>query len=316
MIRDISYSVEVDSDAKEVIAIEYNDGFKTPITKLQFETTEATIDWLGKGIDVSLTRDALSEEVFSGYVENVSYTEMPGTYEITCSNELIKARNHWIVMGDIDSFWTRENIAAETLIGDLLAEAGLTNYNGDVSSFTFGTNGPVEFNLLSVMDAIDQLNNILAYSIYMDGDTIRWSQTFPVPSGAPLYTYTDFMSIVKSVQTKNLRNKVVAFGKDGIYAEASAVSPYLPEGFYQTAIVSSQLIDTQGMASSAVNYNLQLYNKLGQELKVEIEGDPRVKVRDTVHITYSPLSIDEDWFVYSVRQSFADTFTTSLTLRK
>lgn len=316
MIRDISYSVTVDSNSKDVIAVEYNDGFKTPITKLQFETPDASIDWLGKSVAVSLTRNALSEEVFTGYVENVAYSRMPATYEITCSNELIKARNHWLVMGDIDSFWTRENIAAETLIGDLLAEAGLTNYNGDISSFTFGTNGPVEFNLLSVMDAIDQLNNILAYSIYMDGSTVRWSQTFPVPSGSPSYTYTEFISIIRTVETKNLRNKVVAFGKDGIYAEASASSPYLPSGFYQTAIVSSQLIDTQSMANSAVNYNLQLYNKLGQELRVDIEGDPRVKVRDTVHITYSPLGIDEDWFVYAVKQSFGETYTTALTLRK
>ena len=315
MIHNIDYTLTVDSVEIDVVSISYSNAYKTPISKINFETNSATIDWLGKAVTLSLTNESDVRQVFSGFVDDVGETRFPDVFEVTCSNILQRARNHWLITNSLDTFWTRSNIAAETLVGDLLAEAGLTNYSGDTSLFTFGTNGDVEFQLLSVMDAIDQINNILAYSIYMDGATIRWSQKFPTPEGSPTITLDKFIAISKTVGTKNLRNKVVVFGKNGIYAEASEVSPYLPTDFYQTAIVSSELIDSQSMANSSVDYNLELYNKLGQELRIDIEGNPNLKVMDTIHITHSPLDIDDDWFVYSVNHTFEETFTTTAILR-
>jgi hypothetical protein len=317
MIHNITYDVQVDSTSRDIISLEFNEGYKTPISKLQFETESASVDWLGKEVSASLTIGTKTDTIFTGYVDNVSFVEMPGIYEVTCSNILIRARNYWIVTSSLEEPWTRKGIAAEDLVGDLLSEAGLTNYSGDTSGFTFGTSSPVEFNLTAVMDAIDQINNILAYNIWAEGSTVYWDRVLPDPAATADYTYNDvFISINKTEETRNLRNKVVVFGKDGIYAEESASSPYLPEDFYQTAIVSSELIDSQSMANEAVTYNLELYNRLGQELRVDMEGDPRVKVRDTVHITYPTLSIDSNWFVYSVRHTLGETYTTSLNLRK
>ena len=315
-IRDISYNITVDGNSKNVSTASFSDAYKTPIAKFQFETNTASIDWLGKAVTASLAVGALDESVFAGFVDDVSYTRLPGTYAVTASNNLRLAKEHWLVPSDLESPWSRSNIAAEDLVQALLSEAGISDYSGASSGFTFGTSSPAEFSLVSVLDAIEQINNILVYSIYMIGSTTYWQRVLPVPSGAPSSTLTDFISISRVTGTDNLRNKIVVFGKDGIKAEASAVSPYLPAGFYQTAIVSSALIDSQSMAQQSADYNLILYNKLTEQLKVDIEGDPRINVRDTVRITYSPLSIDEDWFVYSLQHSFDDTFTTSMVLRK
>lgn len=315
MIHTIDYSLTVDGNAIEVTEIGFSDGYKTPVAKLSFQTDDAGVSWLGKEVVCSLTNESNTREIFTGYVEDVNHSRFPEVFEVSCGNILLKARNHWIIQDNIESFWERSNIAAYTLIHDLLAEAGITDYSGDVLGFTFGTSSPVQFNLLAVMDAIDQINNILATTIYMDGSTVRWAQIFPTPSGSPVLTLTEFINISKTVQTRNLRNKVVVFGKDGIHAEASVSSPYLPDGFYQSAIVSSELIDSQSMADASVDYNLELYNKLGQELRIDIEGNPSLKVMDTVHVTHAPLGLDEDWFVYSVAHNYGEVFTTTAMLR-
>jgi len=118
--------------------------------------------------------------------------------------------------------------------------------------------------------------------------------------------------------TEELRNKVVVFGRDDIYAEASAASPHLPSGFYKTAIVSSELIDTQDMADDSATYNLELYNKLTENLRVEAEGNPLVRCRDIVGVTEPFTSMAADlWFVYAVDHDLDENgYSMSLTLSK
>jgi hypothetical protein len=127
-------------------------------------------------------------------------------------------------------------------------------------------------------------------------------------------TVTDYQ-----YNTDNLRNKVIVFGLKPIYAEASAASPYLPADFYKTAVVSSELIDTQGMADDSANYNLDLYNKLTENLNLEAEGDYRVRVRDTVSVTEPFIPDAEgDWFVFALSHRLAESsgYTMSMTLSR
>lgn len=315
-IKNITYDVTVGGDSKDIIRAEINSGYKNFTSKASLEVAEASSSWLGESVSISLGYNGSNTQIFQGYVDDVSYTRMPGTYEITCSDILRLAEKHYIVTNNLDEPWTRENISAENLIRDLLAEAGLTNYSGYSSSFTFGTNGKVEFNLTAVSDAISQICNILATNVYAIGNTVYFRNTRPVPDSSYSKEITKYIQADYTYGTEGLRNKVVVFGKNGIYAEASEESPYLPSGFYQTAIVSSELIDSQSMADDSVEYNLELYNKLTEELKLDIEGDPSINVRDTVKVNNSTLGINENWFVYSVRHNFEDTFTTSLYLRK
>ena len=312
----IDTTVVVDSTTVKVSGLQFSDGYKNPISKLSFDCDTASSAWLGKPITATLHIGAVNALVFTGFVDEVVYSRFVDSYDVTCSNVLRLAQEHWLVPDSLESPWSKSNIAAEDLVEDLLAEAGIIDYVGNTSLFTFGTQSPAEFMLMSILDAIDQINNILAYTLYVDGSTVYWDQIFPVPSGSPVKTLDKFIQIDHSVSTKNLRNKVVVFGKNGIKEEASAVSPYLPTDFYQTAIVSSELIDTSSMASQSAAYNLQLYNKLTEQVRVDIEGDPTLKVNDTVHVTHAPLSIDSDWFVYSLNHDFGNIFTTTMVLRK
>ena len=315
-IRNITYLVTVDGDSVDIVSCEVSSSFKTFVSKASFTVYSANSSWLGKEVEISLGYNGSNTKIFEGYVDDVAYTRLPGTYEITCSDILRLAEKHYIVTDSLEEPWSRENITAEDLVGDLLEEAGITSYDGYTSHFTFGVDGKVEFNITAVSDAISQICNILATNVYAVNGTAYFRQTMPVPTGSPSKTITDYIQADYTYGTEQLRNKVVVFGKKDIYAEASESSPYLPTGFYQTAIVSSELIDSQSMADSSADYNLELYNKLTEELKLDIEGDPSIFVRDTIHVTNATIDMDDDWFVYSVKHSMDDTFTTSLYLRR
>lgn len=314
MLRKLVYDITVDSTPVKVTEVDFTDAFKTPVTKCTFTTNADVSDWLGKSASISIGLNSATH-IFSGTINEIGYTRLPGISSVIVSNILDRAQKHFIVTSSLEEPWTRNNISAENLVRDLLAEAGITNYSGWTSSFTFGVSSPVEFNLLSSLDAITQINNILATNIYVIGDTVHWDQTQPVP-GTPIKTYSSFISVNYTYGTRDLRNKVIVFGKPPIYAEASAESPHLPPGFYQTAIVSSELIDEQSMADQSVVYNLNLYNKLTEELRLDIEGDPTINVRDTVTVANTGVGADGDWFVYSVKHSFSDTYTSTLFLRR
>lgn len=314
MYKKLVYDITVDSSPVGVIDVDFTDAYKTPVTKCTFTTNADVSGWLGKTASISIGLNSATH-IFSGTIGEIGYTRLPGVSSVVVSNILDRAQKHYIVTSSLEEPWTRNNISAQDLVRDLLQLAGITNYVGWTSSFTFGVTSPVEFNLLSSLDAITQINNILATNIYAIGDTVYWDQIQPVP-GTSVKTYSSFVSVNYTYGTTDLRNKVVVFGKPPIYAEASAESPHLPPGFYQTAIVSSELINEQSMADQSVVYNLNLYNKLTEELRVEIEGDPTINVRDTVTIANTGIGADGDWFVYSVKHAFAETFLTTLFLRR
>jgi hypothetical protein len=222
----------------------------------------------------------------------------------------------------LENPWSRSNISAENLVGDLLGEAGITTYSGDTSNFTFGVSNPVEFQIISSWDAIEQICNIIAWRCYAKNGTAYFQNLQPEPSGSPVKNLrTGNIGHIEHIDydtsTDDLRNRVVVFGRDGIYAEDSAVSPYLPSGFYKTAIVSSELIDSQSMADDAASYNLALYNRLTESCRVDILGDYSLRARDTINISESFTTVSGDWFIYSCTHRMdEDGYTTSLQLTR
>lgn len=313
-----------DGNSIDIISVEVAEAYKQTCARCSFEVEDITNIILNSTIIVDLGYVGDHAQMFKGYVDEIDYSRMPGFYKVECRDILKRAIEHYIVTTDLENPWSKENIQTETLVRDLLKEAGITDYSGDVTHYTLGTNGPAEFNLISSWDAISQINAIIAWYCYAENGVVYFKDMWPVPVGAPVHTFItgdagEIISIEYSQSTENLRNKCIAFGKDGIYAEAHAASPYLPVGFYKTAIVSNELIDTQSMAQQSCDYNLNLYNRLTETLHVEIEGDPHVRTRQTVHVTEAFTNVDSDWFVYSTRHRLATdnaTYQTSLTLVK
>lgn len=310
------------SDITDVISVEVNEAYKQPCARFRMEVYDYGSFTLNDYITIDMGFDGSTGEIFQGFIDSIGSTRRPGVYEITGRDVLKRAIDHFIVTTDLENPWSRSNISAESLVRDLLAEAGITGYSGDTSNFTFGVQGPAEFQIVSSWDAVERICMIIAWRCYARDGTVYFQNLQPEPSGAATKNLRvgesgNITNIKYEFSTDNLRNKIVVFGKEGIYAEASASSPYLPAGFYKTAIVSSELIDLQSMADDAADYNLALYNRLTEVASCDLIGMYDVRARDTINIREHFTGITGNWFVYSATHRLDQNgYTTQLHLTR
>lgn len=323
MARILYYDVRVGGNPVNAMNIEVTEGHKQASARCSFEVTDITGIVVNQSITVDLGYNSAHGQIFVGSVDTITEARMPGTYTIEGRDVLKRAMEHFLVTTNIDHPWSRSNISAEGLVRDLLREAGITSYSGAATGFTFGTTHPAEFNLMSSWDAISQICNILAYNCYAENGVVYFQRVTPEPGPVASKTITvgnvgTLTHIEYTYDVSNLRNRVVVFGRSPIYAERHVASPYLPAGFYKTAIVSSELINTQSMADQSAQYNLNLYNRLTESMGVEFEGDHTVRCRDTVEVTepFTEMAA-ERWFVFSATHRLHEGgYTTQLNLTK
>lgn len=279
---------------------------------------------IGDEIEITMGFTGSTGKLFHGSVKAVEVANPPGLFTLQCLDDLWRAKEFWFVPEDLDNPWSRSNIAAEDLQEDILNECGITSYSADFSpGFTFATGEvPVEIKLVAAADPIGWVNEITGGHVYCDNSgTVHYCNIEPVP-GSPSASLStgDSGTLVFSNYTKsdeNLRNRVVVFGAPGISATRDAVSPYLPDGFYKTAIISHGMIDTEWIAQAAAELNLSVLNRLTEGIVVEAEGDPDIDCRDTVTVTESFTGISGNWFVLIATHTMdASGYRMRLTLKK
>ena len=317
----LDYSITGGVKATE---IEVFESFGQPTARCSIITDDYLATDLGDLIDVQLGFDETGKgAVFKGYVQSINSERLPGQYVIEANDILIKAVEHMMVSTDLENPWARFNITMEDLVRDLLLEAGINNYEGDVSNFTLATGEvPAEFQFVFVMNAINQVSDIIAWHVYADQAGKVWFKDIKAaPSGAPAAVYTvgaagNLVMISRNTSTDNLRNKVVVLGIGEIASELSAVSPYLPAGFYKTAVISSVLIDTQWMSDQSAQFNLDAWNKLTEAISVEALGDWERHARETVTVIDAFTGTAGDWFVRDITHSFTNSYVIRMNLVK
>lgn len=292
------------------ISIDIVEGFKNISTSCEITCVSTT---LGLGDDISIDMGYVGDHgvIFTGIVKKINKAAPDNSIKLSCFDTLVKASDYFMASEDPNEPFSRTNIDAADLVGDLLALASITNYTPVTTNFTFTE---PEFNLVSVADAIGQINAILAYHIWSDENGQIFFQDrrpYVMVGDTPILTFItgNSGSIITNEYTRSdddLRNKVVVYGQDPILASAQTSSPYLPVGFYKTAVIASPLITTQSMAQDSADFNLELYNRLTRTVSCEALGDYRLHARDIVTITEAHTGVSGDWFVYSLSHSFND----------
>jgi len=277
---------------------------------------------LGDSVTIDLGYSDGHSVVFTGLVKGIQKSEQPIQYTITAIDTLIRAMDYFIVSSTPESPFTRQNISAENLIGDILALSGITNYSGAASYFTLGINNPIEVNLTSAYDYCKFVTDLLAWHLYSDINGKVWflDRKPYIMGGDVSYktiTLPSILSANYAEDANNLRNRVVMYGAEGIAAEASAVSPYLPAGFYKSAVVSASIIDSQTYADQCVAYNLNLYNRLTRSVSMSVEGDSTLIPRRVLTLSTGLSELDYEWYIYGASHSInSGGFTTDLELRR
>jgi len=279
---------------------------------------------LGLGDDISVDLGYVGDyhTIFNGYVKDITHSTPPTVYSITAYGVLIRAVDYFMASSDPNDPFTRTNIKAEKLVKQLLEEAGLTSYGYETTNFTFAVNGDLEINLTSVYDYCKMIADTLAWHIYGDKNgkiwfVERWPHVVAGDTSSRTIEEDEIISLSYSINERDLRNRVVVYGRDGISAEAKASSPHLPADFYKSVVASATWIDTQSMAQQAANRNLELLNRLGEEANLVMIGDASINARDIVTVVDENTGLNEDFYVYAVDHSWASRgFQTTLTLRK
>lgn len=306
---------------------------------------DATTLSLNDVVSIILGYDDVHGIVFQGRVKDITRSRNDFTINVTIKDRLIDAVDYFMVADNPEEPFSRQNMKAEDLVGDLLAEAGLTNYEADVPhEFIYGVSVPAEFNLISVMDACNQVAGILAWHIWCDGETVRFEDIkpyyrsaaayeeeygFPHPADTISHRFCNDGSITgetvkatieqleRTITDENIRNKVTVYGRDNLHVSASAPSPYLPAGFYKTAVIASPLIDSNEMAEAAADFNLRLYNRLGETVQMTVLGDHTIEARTFCEVSDTFTMCSGYWFIASCIHTIGpDGYTTKLILNK
>ena len=310
------------TSTSNILAISVSDSHVAPTATAIVTAVNTSLN-IGNSATIVLGYDGDTFTALTGYVKQIEVKEPEMFYTITIANVMIRAVDFFIASSTPTNPFKRQNISAEHLVRDIMALAGLTDFASDATGFTFAISSPVEVNLTPAYDYGHFIADIIAYNLYADNDgTVQFRNRRPYPVGgdASVYTVTDedILEITYDRSDRDIRNKVIVYGSGSISATASAVSPYLPSGYYRTVVVAAPgVIDTQSMATQAASYNLALLNRLTQKINVTIVGKTGLQARQCVTLNLPAIGItSQKCYIYSIEHSWGKQgYTTSMELR-
>jgi len=309
------------TNTSQILSVNLSSAYTNATDVAIIEAGSTTLS-IGDSVTVDIGYDDDHAQLFTGYVKNVERAYPNNTYTITAYDVLTRAVDYFIASSNPDNPFTRSNIKCEDLIEDLLALAGLTNYQGNNTNFTYGVSVPVEVNLVGCYDYCKQLSELVAWHLYADKNGKVWfvdRKPYPVggDSSSGTIAKASVLSATKVESDDDIRNRIVVYGANGISAEAKAASAYLPSGFYKTAVMSASFIDSQSVADDAASYNLTKWNRLRSSLVMSLLGDPGITSRNIYTVETLPIASSDDWFAYSVNHSISSSgYRTNVELRK
>lgn len=320
MIKKITFSINGSPIAFGYARISMAHNSEVSVAVFRVSNSSLSIgDW----VDIDIQIGTKSSRLFGGYVKQISHQVPDDVYEITAYDMLVRAKDYFIASDTPDTAYKAKNILAENLVGDILNMAGITSYSYDPTNFTFAVNSEVEVNLVGALSYIKRVADILAYTVWADAfGTVHFKNRRPYPMTGDVASLRfsigdNILSYRYSKSDRDLRNRVVIYGNN-VYAEASAPSPYLPSGYYKSVVLASPLINSQSFAQKSADYNLELLNRLTEELHLKVEGDPYITPWKVCNVSGISSQADGDWYIYSVVHdiSIGGGYTCEVILRR
>jgi len=312
-MKTLTYSITGVSTG-DLEACQVTESYNSPSATAVLEVYDTSLD-LGDAITVSVGYDASNTKVFEGFVSQIEINVPRHVITVTCEDVLTKAVNYFIASTNPDNPIEYSNILSEDYVENVLALAEVTDFNENVpGSFTWATDLPAEVNLITSWQAAKEMADMLAWHIYANRDGEVWfvdRKPYIMGGDSSSHSWdetagTEVLSLSYTKSTQELRNKVVVYGREGVYASKEASSPYLYSSTYRkTAVIAHPLIQTNSLAQTTADYNFDLWNRLTEVVQLEIEGDPTVIARQIATVTGSAFTgVSGDWFIYQARHDF------------
>lgn len=273
---------------------------------------------IGDSVDVAMGTSLQSNTMITGGIVRKIIARTPEfDYQITVQDALCRSIDYAIVADDPQHPYEATNIKAEDLLVYLLGLAGITGVDAASTVFTFGTVQPVPINMVNVWTMIEMINRISGYTTYCDAaGTVHFvDRPAYITTGDTVSTHSyatgnsgDILTIEYDQNTEQLVNRVVVYGGVGntVHATAEATSPYLPVDFFKTMVLAHPLVDNQASVDATAALNLEIFNRLTENLNLTVKGNSSVRVRDVVDVTEGFTEMAGDlWLVYSITHSLS-----------
>ena len=318
-----------------IAAVTVTQGHDSDTSSAIIEATTPSVQ-IGDYIEVDLGYTTNHQKVFSGYVKSIERRVPTNTYIVTAYDVMIRAIDYFIVADDPLNPLSYQNISAEDLVADLFSKAGLTSFTYDTTYFVFGINESFDINLVSPLDYSNTIASLITWHLWADengtihfenrkpyvmtGDTSQPGDTVDERAISTSYTLNDDATgLLYAESEKDLRNKVVVYGNNGVSAVAQATSPYEPSGFYKaTVLVAPNVIDDVATAQKTADYNLNLLNRLTYSISATVAGDPSLRARQIINVNSTKLGItNTHYYVFGCTHNFSKSgYINELELRK
>lgn len=304
----------------------------SPVASASIEASTTSLS-LGDSITIDMGYTDDHKVLFTGYVKQVEKNVPNNTWTITAYDKMIRAQDYFIASATQEGALKFRNKSAESLVQDLMALAGLTDFEYTTTYFTFGINNEFEVNLVSVFDYSRMIADLLTWNLWssqdgtinfknrkpyvMTGDTGQPGDTADVPLAGYTLVNSTILDSKYTKSEKALRNRIVVYGNGDVHAEASIESPALPTGFYKTAVLAyPQLVDSNGLAQDIADYNLNLLHRITEAWNVSIIGDTNLDNRIVIN-TNTSFANTGNWYVFGCDHSWnSGGYTTNLELRR
>ncbi len=234
---------------------------------------------------------------------------------------------------------------ATTSISTILKSVGVTHKNVDVTIGQLNTSGQEEMVLenmgaAQMVQTIYELDGSRLFETNFGVVNIRPMEEIPAPTA--LYSYsttTQSTAIVLGGSDREdanyFKNKVVVTGINITPEDAEAepitgtallvddgglIQPPMPADTRIVFPYSNQLIDVQSWADDLALILLNRYARIPRYLTLEIAGDPRLEIGQTIGLDFPHMGIGPSrWFVSGVAHNVSNDatqgFRTTLTLR-
>jgi hypothetical protein len=285
----------IDNRAVRGFKVRIRFGFGQPVSLCALTLKERP-DWLafGQRVEVWLGYDGELRRRFTGFVENEGRSAWPHSKTITAAGYMRFAERK----STVEVVYSSQS--ARAIIADLLSRAGIpyTSIYGDDT--TLGTIQDVVLKVgdtyLSLIQQIDAPWLCRTFDWLPDG-TVRRQQITSLPTAAPKWTYTypgNVLSISNPLTVRGIRNSVTVSGLDAVTSTWRADSPYIDPAHDEVHEVSSDLIETSGVASAVAALTMPTVNRMTRQVTIKVAGNPTLDPGDTISLDAPTVGIDAE----------------------
>lgn len=332
------YATATDTSDIRAITVSHNHSSAFSQAIINAKTTGLSI---GDSVTVNMGYEGDYGKIFTGYVKETNKTYPEGLWSITAHDVMVRAVDYFVVSSNPEKPFKRRNIKAEILVKDVLKLAGLTNYTYQNTHYTLAITTAAEVNLISAYDYCNSIADLLAWHLWADiNGQVHFENrkpyfmtSKPIPGHdadpTPTETLTDdnTLNVSSILSEKDLRNRIVVYGAEGIYAEAKSSTSYdpedqstkaiLPAGYYKSVVFATPIIDKTSVAKDTADFNLDFLNRLNYQVNVTAEGNYNLIARSGVKLTNTELGIsNRSFYIFSSEHQWSERgYTTFLELR-